>query len=368
MTSEDAQLPKGMYFLMSFFDKFKAVMLFLNQLETNSLRRQIDKIDIVKPIYITGLARSGTTVTLEMLSNHPDLAYHRYQNMPMPFLPHWFTRIGDQIPIMITPRERIHKDGLIVTKKSADELEEILWMKFFPRLHSELHSHIMSSDVSNPPFEQFYQDHIRKLLYDQNRTRYLTKNNYDVTRTDYLQKIFPDAKFILLIRHPIDHIASTMKQNKLLGGIYDKDQIVERMTQIVGHFEFGRNRLYVNVGNTDQIKEIRRLCSKGQDSKAYALYWKAIYDFIYQKLQTDKKFAQASIVIRHEDYIESPIETIDKIIEHTEIDPVKFEKTRKIYATHFHKPSYYKPEFTDEQTEEILNITKDTANKFGYKL
>src|SRR5271157_759435 len=230
ITSEDMPLPKQMYFFANFFynffDRFKGISFLLNNLETNSIRKHIAKLNIIKPIYVTGLARSGTTITLEMLSNHPELGFHRYLNMSIPFLPLWVTRIGEKVPLMTKHVERVHKDGIMVTRKSPEELEEALWLKFFPNLHSERRSQIMGSSTTNPAFEEFYRDQIRKLLYAQNRERYLAKNNYNLTRTDYIQKIFPDAKFLILIRHPVDQIASSMKQNRIFDEMYEKEKIM----------------------------------------------------------------------------------------------------------------------------------------------
>ena len=47
-------------------------------------------------------------------------------------------------------------------------------------------------------------------------SRYAAKNNYNLTRMEYLLKVNPGAKFLLYIRNPVNHIASLMKQHRLL--------------------------------------------------------------------------------------------------------------------------------------------------------
>ncbi|MCK4370984.1 MAG: sulfotransferase, partial [Candidatus Lokiarchaeota archaeon] len=203
------------YSITKFFDQFKSLSFFLDKIESITLHNDIEKLNIDKPIYITGLARAGTTIVLEMLSKHVDVASHRYKHILMPYLPHWFSKIANQLNFYTKPFERFHKDGIIVTRESPEAIEEIFWRKFFENNHSENISSIINGDVSNPKFEKFYRNHIRKLILNQNCSRYLTKNNYDITRLEYLLQLFPRTKFLIIIRNPVDHIASLIKQTQL---------------------------------------------------------------------------------------------------------------------------------------------------------
>ena len=46
-------------------------------LETKLLSENLEEIKIDRPIYITGLARSGSTLLLEILCKHRKFAHHR---------------------------------------------------------------------------------------------------------------------------------------------------------------------------------------------------------------------------------------------------------------------------------------------------
>ena len=48
----------------------------LGEFETQRLSTALDEIEIHAPIFICGLARSGSTILLECLSRHPDTATH----------------------------------------------------------------------------------------------------------------------------------------------------------------------------------------------------------------------------------------------------------------------------------------------------
>ena len=64
-------------------------------------------------------------------------------------------------------------------------------------------------------FEAFYRTNIKKLLQSRKAERYLAKNNYNVSRMEYLLQLFPDTKFVVMIRNPFDHIASLAKQDAI---------------------------------------------------------------------------------------------------------------------------------------------------------
>ena len=81
------------------------------------------------------------------------------------FTPWLWNRLLDYTPQKAAPPvERTHKDGIKVTPDSPEALEEVLWMAFFPGLHDPRQNAALDERTSNPAFERFYRDHIRKLL------------------------------------------------------------------------------------------------------------------------------------------------------------------------------------------------------------
>ena len=59
------------------------------------------------------------------------------------------------------PTERAHKDRILVTPDSPEAIEEVLWMRFFPRAHDTGTVQVLDAATSNPAFERFYRDHLR---------------------------------------------------------------------------------------------------------------------------------------------------------------------------------------------------------------
>jgi hypothetical protein len=363
------QLPKlgylG-YFITKFFHLCTPFSFFHERFETLTLFNEIRKLEIKKPIYITGLARAGTTIILEMLSKHPDLANHQYKHLLMPYLPNWIYKISNKIQLYSKPTERIHKDGIMIVSDSPEAVEEIFWMKYFKHIHDENISHIINRDVINPKFERFYINHIRKLLIAQDRSRYLAKNNYNITRLEYLLRMFPTAKFLLIIRNPVSHIASLIKQTKLFIEMEEDIPLLQDWLKMLGHREFGHHRICINVNNTELIHKIRKFWSNNKTYvKGWAYYWASIYDFIAENLEMNEKLRNATFVVNYDALCEKPADTIDKILEHTELPLARFLKVREYYIKHLHKPTYYSPDFSEHELSDIYKITKDTASRFG---
>lgn len=361
--------PAPMYYIAKLVRTIPAVGDTLHTLEFSRMKKSIESLKVDRPIYVTGLARAGTTVILEMLSKHPDVATHRYLHMVMPYVPHWMQSFADMTPLMLSPTERLHKDGMMVNRNSPEAVEEIFWQRYFENALDELKSSIMKKDTSNLEFEEFYKKHIRKLMQDQLRTRYAAKNNYNVSRMEYIQKIFTNVKFLIIVRNPFDHIASLAKQDSILSEVERQDPRLLDWTKIIGHREFGGAKVCINLDDSDKVEEIR---NDWRNKKTYvagwAKYWASIYSHVHNTLNNNEQLAKAALVIRYETLCEEPDSTIDRIIEHAELDPGKFGKVKEEYVKTLRPPAYYSVEYTDDEKNSINDITGPVAKLFDYYL
>jgi hypothetical protein len=361
--------PTPMYYIAKLTRTVPALGDTLHTLESSRLKKSIESLKVDRPIYVTGLARAGTTITLEMLSKHPDVGNHRYLHMVLPYTPHWIQLIADKTPIMLEPTERMHKDRIEVNRTSPEAVEEIFWQRYFKNALDEAKSSIMREDVSNPEFEVFYRNHIKKLLADQSTVRYAAKNNYNITRMEYLLKLFPDVKFLIIIRNPFDHIASLAKQDRIFVDVERKDPRLLDWTKIIGHREFGSAKVCINLDDTKLVQEIREdWTNKRTYVKGWAKYWASIYSYVHRTLENNRNLAKAAMVIRYETLCTEPDATIDHIIEHTELDPKKFTDVKKEYVETLRPPSYYSVQYSNEETESIRRITSPVAGLFDYEI
>lgn len=68
--------------LRNHLDRHKKLAVKLGDFETRVLTEKLLETRIERPVYIAGLARSGSTLLLELLSSLPGIASHRYRDYP----------------------------------------------------------------------------------------------------------------------------------------------------------------------------------------------------------------------------------------------------------------------------------------------
>jgi hypothetical protein len=340
----------------------------LGNLESMFLARRIAAAPVDRPVYICGLPRAGTTITLQMLSEHPDVATHKYADFLMPYMPYAWNKVFPHIPVdaMRKPVPRIHRDRIQVTRDSAEMGEEILWEHFFPHIHEESNYSVLDGSTSNPAFERFYREHLRKLALVRGRNRYVSKAIMCVVRMQYLRRIFPDARFLLYVRNPIDHVASLIKQDKIWAELERDDPRQIEIIELTGHHEFGTRQVMANVGNPQELQTIRKLFNENRWAESRARYWAYVYRFVLKQLDDDPALAQQVCIVRYEDLCSDSLTTIDRILAHTGLDAASFADARAKYGEKLSFPDYYKPKFEPEVLSAMVAATSDVAKRFDY--
>ena len=339
----------------------------LGNIETRIMADEIGATAVDRPMFISGLARSGSTILLEVLAAHPEVVSHRYQDYPLVFTPFWWNRLLERVPKReVPPAERTHQDGIAVGPASPEAFEEVLWMAFFPHLHQAPHSDLLDEQTSHPEFEAFYREHIRKLVRVRGGRRYLSKGNYNVTRLEYLLKLFPDARFVIPVRDPVWHIASLMKQHALFCQGCERHPEAVRHLQRVGHFEFGLDRRPINAGDPGRLARVTEAWQQGDEVAGWSLYWAHVYGNLADRLNANPALKEAALVVRFEDMCRAPRETLQDALTHCRLEASPSWLQDQAAVIRF--PSYYRPRFTDDELATIARHTAATAHRFGYPL
>lgn len=347
------------------FHRYPRFSTSLARLETALLRDRLDRIKIDRPVYVTSLARSGTTILLELLASIPEMATHRYRDFPPVWTPYLWNRYLQLVPQQEpAPKERPHGDRIMITPESPEAMEEPLWMRFFPGSHDPLKSSRLDRTTRNEAFAEFYRNHIRKLLLARNGTRYLAKGNYNIARLAYIHELFPDARFIVPIRHPITHIASLMRQHQRFAAGQKACPAARAHLRRVGHFEFGLDRMPINMGDTDAIRDVLRRWEAADEVGGWARYWSHIYSRLSDQLDADARLRAAVLVVRYEDLCERPMQELQRIFEHcgVTIDAKKLAAS----TSQFRPPDYYQGGFGAAEHDSILDAARPTMLRYGY--
>lgn len=335
----------------------------LGRIETSVLGDQLDPVPLMMPIYVCGLARAGTTLLHEAIASHAGVATHRVKDFPMVFTPYWWRRASAKMRAS-TPRERAHRDRVMITTESPEALEEMLWHAFFPRCHDPAEDNRIGRGERRPRFEAFYKAHLRKLLLAEGASRYVAKANYHVARLLYLQRLFPDARFVLPVRAPAAHIASLMRQHAWFSRGQRRQPRALAYFRRSGHFEFGLDRRPINLGDHEAIQRIRRDWSIGAEVRGWARYWAMIYGHLANLLATDSELCAATLVVRFEDLCAKPEPTLRAVFAHTRLHVADAIIDR--LAPSIGKPAYYANPLTPADLEQIEEETSRVAPLWGY--
>ena len=328
----------------------------LGALESRVFAEELAACPIDRPIYITGLARSGTTILLELLASRPEVATHRYRDYPPVFTPIFWNRAfahlyrGD-----VPPRERAHRDRIYITPDSPEAMEEVVWMAFFPHLHDPRRDNRLDRTVAHPAFERFYRDHIRKILLVRGGRRYACKNNYNLTRLPYLLKLFPDARILVPVRDPRWHVASLVKQHRLFCREERRDPRILAHMRRVGHFEFGLDVRFINTGCGEAVRELEALLARGEEVRAFARYWRQLYGFLLGQLEADRELAARVRLVSYEALCDRPAEVLAAVFAHVEL-PLSVRERDEL-AARLSRPDYYAPAFTAEEERALVEET-----------
>ncbi|MDH5502060.1 MAG: sulfotransferase [Gammaproteobacteria bacterium] len=337
----------------------------LGKLETSLLASELSGRAIAKPIFVSGVARSGSTILTEIIGQHPAVACHHYSDFPMTWTPYWWNSLRRRLPLPEqAPVERAHQDRLMITADSPEAIEEVLWMHFLPGAHKPDRSHVISGDDSQPQFEKFYRDHIRKLLAVRRRQRYLAKNNYNLTRLEYLLKLFPDARFVVPIRDPVQQVASLVKQHRLFSQQDAEDCRVSRQLNLSGHYEFGPLRCPIMVNEHRPTHYSENV----DDITWYASQWADLYGHLHERMIENRPLAEACLVVPYEDICSETEDSLARVFVHVDLDDAESKTIIATRAATISAPDYYQPGFTAPQLELIRNLTGDIAGQFGIRV
>ena len=314
------------------------------------------------PIYIAGLARSGSTLLLEILNRHPETRSLQYDDFPFMYIPWFWSHFSKQSQASQS-LERAHQDGMVISSKSPEAMEELLWTHAFPTCHDLDTNHLLDETTNHPGFELRYRATLQKLLFAYDAKRYLAKANYHIARIPYLLKQFPDARFIIPIRSPIHHIASLTKQHHLFTKMQQDDPYTLKHLRQVGHYEFGLDRRPINIGRSHDGGAIMKAWGHRDQVTGYALQWRHVYAYIAQLTQ-DPRYRKSILLLPFEQLCSDPDTTLAALFNHANLEPTQslLNEVKQTIAA----PTYYTPSFNEKELATIEHITQEAATKLGY--
>ncbi len=309
--------------------------------------RDLDQIPIEQPIFIIGCHRSGTTALYDLLAKHPDIAYFTNASTLLPRSSIMTHQFGKMMGLQGVELERFFGDGVGYTYDSPSE-----GIRVWERYTTDQETHCLDENYDNPQMENYLKTMIRKHLRVFNRSRFLNKNPDNSVRTRYIHKIFPDARYIHVIRDGRAVTASLVRA---------KQRAIEFFGWGHPHAEHG-----TIVEGWPQIKKI---WEQEDPVVGAGLLWKAVME----TLERDVKVIppEQLLEIRYEDLLAAPQDSINRILElcQLRIDPEVMESLQgdidKMSARQ--DKQGWKQAFSEDDLERLMEAIGPTMIKLGYR-
>lgn len=195
------------------------------------------------PVYVCGLARSGTTMLLHLLDEIDDFRSQTYRDMPFVLAPNLWRLFTQYLPRPSVPAERAHGDGIHVHFDSPEGFEEVFWRTYSPRT-----SESRCFDVEEPTQEVLdaFADYRTIVANPRVQTgpvrRYLSKNNNNLLRLKSITSD-PAATVLLVYRNPIATARSLHRQHQRFCAAQAEDRFARSYMGWLAHHEFGLDHL-----------------------------------------------------------------------------------------------------------------------------
>lgn len=216
----------------------KIVPELLFDLENLFNKKKQKKIQINHHLYVTGLARAGTTILLNTIYSSKKFASYTYRDMPFVISPNLWGLFSKYLKNKKSILRK-HKDNIMINLDSPEQFEEIFWNLKDSEKYNFKNS-LNQYSVENLNLN-LYELFIKNCLIKYKKNNYLSKNNNSFLRIKSLIKRFPKAKFLLSIRNPLDHSISLFNQHKNFLDIQKKDKFTKSYMNYLVHHEFGSN-------------------------------------------------------------------------------------------------------------------------------
>jgi hypothetical protein len=252
-------------------------------LEKTILKNKIKSSRLEQAVFVTGLARAGTTVIFNTLFQTQQFASLKYSNMPFLLMPNFWLKMHK---VKSTPlEERTHGDGILVNNQSPEAFDEYFWKAFLNDNFISDH-YLLPHNVSENMLTEYIQ-YIKLICYAQDKTRYLSKNNNNILRLQSLSKLNIHKKILLIYRHPAEHSMSLLKEHQLFCGYQKDDSFSLEYFDFLGHHEFGLHHKPFYLCADD----IAQMASLKKENPDYWLYsWKSFYTYVLDHLSDDIYF------------------------------------------------------------------------------
>jgi len=210
----------------------------------NSLKKQDGN-----PVFINGLARSGTTILKRIFHSTEQFRSLSYRDMPFVLMPGLWKKLSTPFHLQQETKERAHGDGIHFNVESPEAFEEVFW-KTYAANNYLFADHLTPHTASKELIEQFrlFVRHVIASADAPQETRYLSKNNNNILRLSSIRQAFPESLIIVIFRNPLQQAFSLLQQHIQFSQQHDTDVFGQDYMEWLGHHEFGKTHRIFRFG------------------------------------------------------------------------------------------------------------------------
>ena len=329
--------PKALYVLLMIL-----AIAPLRFLEHRKYDEQIRKTPVIKPVFIIGHWRSGTTYLHYLMGQDKNLGYVSTADTLDPSIFLRYEKILDNIVDQSLPKKR-PMDNLEMQYNLPYEEEYAIanlcpysfyhgW--YFPRaIHRYFTRYVLYEGVDQHVVEEWkqtYQYFLQKITLKYHGKQIMLKSLVNTAKIKCILQLYPDAKFIHLMRNPYDVYLSTLDLYKGILPLFSFQHIDP------DHFD----RAVIDI-------------------------YKGLYT---RYLEEKHLIPQENLIeIRYEDFIKDPMRTLETI--YGNLNLKGFNKAKPAFQRYLDKHANYKrnERKIDEATKKkIYEEWKFAFKAFGY--
>lgn len=190
-------------------------------------------------VFVSGLARAGTTVLMRRFHACGVFGTLTYRDMPFVLAPGLWSKISRKAATQAKAAERAHGDGLVVDVDSPESLDEVFWRQFCKDDYiraDALVPHHADADTLDA-----FRTFVAAILASRANApeRYLSKSNNSILRLKSIRTAFPQALLVVPFRDPLQHAYSLLRLHRKFAQDQSDDAFIRKYMTWLAHHEFG---------------------------------------------------------------------------------------------------------------------------------
>lgn len=176
-------------------------------------------------------------------------------------------------------------------------------------------------DLATPRIQKFIRNEFKKIAQKGIVTHVVEKTCANSLRVEFLDKIFPEAKYIFIVRDGIDVVASAIKRwqaNLDIPYILQKVRYVPITDLPFYALRYLNNRLYLLLSNKKRLAvwgpvfdNMDSILTDKSLEEICAIQWRQCVDSATESF--DKMAKEKVHKVRYEDFVKTPSEEMDKL-------------------------------------------------------